>query len=118
MLDINPVQAIVAALVIIGGIAFLVWYSRRERRFAEYRREDEAKRQARRQRDMAELDPQGKLLYQLIERQDDLQEELRYQTRKLGDISTATTLIAVLLVLSVIVGCLAGVFGLSVSGLS
>jgi hypothetical protein len=38
MLDIDPVRAIIAGAVILGGIAFLIWCIRRYRRFREYRR--------------------------------------------------------------------------------
>ena len=116
-MDISPIQAIGAVAVIGVGILFIVWYTRRRHQFQIYRAEDEAKRQSRRSKDMAELSQEGRLLYQLVERQDELKGEMRQQTRRLGDISTATTIIAVLLVLSVIVGCVAGVFGLSLSGL-
>jgi hypothetical protein len=117
MLDINLVQAIIAGAVIIGGIAFLVWYMRRDRRFREYRREDEAKREAQRQKHLAELSQEGKLLYQLVERTDDLIDVQKRQGRKLNDISLGVGIIETLLVLSAIAGCLVGVFGVGLSGL-
>jgi Flp pilus assembly protein TadB len=115
-MNIEP-GLIAAVAIVLAGIALLAWYIRRDRRATEAIRQGEAGREKRRRIAMADLDPQGKLLYQLVENTSGLMDVQQQQTRQLDGIRSATVLIAVLLVLSVIFGCLVGVIGWSIPGL-
>jgi len=116
-MDISTGQLAGAIAAIVAGVVFLIWLNRRSASGHVTSLMADAQREKARREAMAELDAQGKLLYQLVERQDAVRDELRVHSRHLDAIKAGTTIIAVLLVLSVIVGCLVAVFGLSLSAL-
>ena len=105
------VYIVAAVLLVGGGIGFVVWVFRRDAKYRRQQKESARVRAEQRKADMAELTQDGRLLYQLIERVDEVFEVERQQARHLASIRSGVSIIAVLMVLGVIVGVLAALLG-------
>ena len=107
-MNLDQLPGILAALVLVGGgIAFLFWWLGRSNKLAAERRQEEA-----RLRQHLEVDASDKeVLLALVDGQTELLAQQKTQTRHLGTISTAVQIVAVLLVLSAIGGCLLALVG-------